>query len=87
MQQNCDDKAVKCNKCNSKWIHIKCNKITNKQYQQYQINPDEIFECKMCNKCSTCEKHVAKKHHDIECDQYSLSRTPYRRNSNHPSDY
>ena len=42
------DKAIKCNRCD-KWIHILCNKITNRQYKQYQSNPDQIFECKNCN--------------------------------------
>ena len=62
-----NDRAIKCDKCD-KWIHTKCNKITNKQYKLYQENHDEIFECKNCNKCSVCEKIVAKNHHAIECD-------------------
>ena len=42
-------KAIECNKCQT-WIHINCNKLTTKQYKHFQDNPDEIFECKNCNK-------------------------------------
>ena len=62
-----NDKAIECNKCH-KWIHIKCNKITAKQYRQFQENPNEIFECKNCNKCGVCNKIVATNHHAIECN-------------------
>ena len=61
------DRAIECCKC-SKWIHIKCNKITVKQYKSYQDNPDDIFECKNCNQCNVCHKVVAKNHKAIECN-------------------
>ena len=60
------DKAIECNKC-QKWIHIKCNKITDRQYKHFQGNPKEIFECKNCNKCNICEKTIAPSHKAIEC--------------------
>ena len=62
-----DDKTIKCNKCN-KLIHTKCNRLTNKQYNYYQTNLNEVFECKNCSMCSVCEKNVAKNHLAIECD-------------------
>ena len=60
-------KAILCNKCN-RWIHIKCNKVTIKQYKYYQENPEATFECKNCNMCGVCNKIVAKNHHAIECN-------------------
>ena len=38
-----NDKSILCNKCN-KWIHIKCNKLTVKQYKYYQVNPEANVE-------------------------------------------
>ena len=62
-----NEKPICCDKC-KKWIHTKCNKITNKQYIHYNENPNDTFECKNCNRCGVCERTVAKNHHAIECD-------------------
>ena len=61
-----NDKAIECNKCQS-WIHIKCNKLTIKQYKHFQNNQEETFECKNCTKCQVCNKTVAANHRAIEC--------------------
>ena len=39
-----------------------------KQYRYFQDNPEDIFECKNCNKCKVCFKMVAANHHAIECN-------------------
>ena len=70
-----NDKAIECNKCLT-WIHIKCNKLTNKQYKHFQDNPEEKFECKNCYKCNICSKIVAANHHAIECDMFQMG--PYQ---------
>ena len=62
---NESDKAIECDKC-LLWVHIKCNKISNKQYKNWDCNVN--FECKKCNSCNICDKLVGKKHNAIECD-------------------
>ena len=64
---NDNDRAICCDKC-KKWIHIKCNRVTVKQYKHFQNNPNIEFTCRECNKCGICEKNVASNHHAIECD-------------------
>ena len=65
---NNDDRAIKCDKCLS-WIHIKCNKLTVKQYKHFQEHQDERFECINCSSCGICKKKVATNHHAIECQR------------------
>ena len=59
------DKAVECDKCSS-WVHIKCNKISNKRYKNWDSNV--YFECKRCNSCNICNKIVGINHNAIECE-------------------
>ena len=42
-------KAIECSIC-SQWIHLKCNKLDNKDYLRFQnpSNADEIFICVNC---------------------------------------
>ena len=43
------DKAIQCDVCN-KWIHITCQKFSNKDYKYYQENENLPFLCKICIK-------------------------------------
>ena len=43
-------KALECTLC-SRWIHIKCNRLTPKDYDKFLNDPSEIFFCIDC--CNT----------------------------------
>ena len=62
-----DQKAVCCDRC-GKWLHIKCTRMSVIQYEHYQINPEQYFECKTCRTCGVCEKAIAVNHKKIECN-------------------
>ena len=57
------DYAVQCDKCKL-WVHIGCNKITQKAYSSW--NSSKHFECKKCNECKLCDSVEAKNHKVIE---------------------
>ena len=59
-------KELRCRKCLN-WVHIKCSSTSIIQYENYQINPEERFECKNCKKCGLCEKTIAINHRKLEC--------------------
>ena len=44
---NKNHKAIESTNCYS-WSHIKCNNVDQKQYNFYQNNPDETFNCLSC---------------------------------------
>ena len=60
------EKGILCNKCN-KWVHINCSNVSVIKYEHYQINPEEIFECKNCKKCGICENTIASNHKKLSC--------------------
>ena len=46
-------RAIECNMSQMdviclKWIHIKCNKFSDKEYRTYQENSENIFFCINC---------------------------------------
>ena len=43
---NISDKCICCAVCN-KWIHLKCSKLTIKQYENYSHSND-CYYCKLC---------------------------------------
>ena len=48
-----DQKAIMCDRC-SLWVHIKCHQISNIEYENYKINHELEFQCKVCRKCAIC---------------------------------
>ena len=58
--------AICCDTC-GKWIHVRCASISTIQYEHYQINPEEYFECKVCRTCGVCEKVIAVNHKKVKC--------------------
>ena len=61
-----NDKGILCGKCNT-WVHIKCSKVSVIEYENYQINVEEIFKCKNCKKWGICEKTTASNHRKLNC--------------------
>ena len=61
-----NDRGILCNKCH-KWVHIKCSNISIIKYEHYQINHEEIFECKNCKICGICDKGIASNHKKLNC--------------------
>ena len=61
-----EDKGIVCDRCN-KWVHIKCTKVSDIEYEHYQINPEENFVCKKCKKCGVCDKTIASNHRKLSC--------------------
>ena len=55
-----------CDRC-CLWIHTKCHHISNIEYENYKINHELKFECKICRKCAICSKTIAKTHYKLEC--------------------
>ena len=41
-------KSIECDTCN-KWVHIKCNKLDDKDYKYHQDNPNATFLCLKCS--------------------------------------
>ena len=60
------DPAILCEHC-GKWIHTKCDKITKKQYSEYQNDENKMYECRNCRKCAVCEKTKPINQHPLEC--------------------
>ncbi|XP_056646115.1 histone-lysine N-methyltransferase trithorax [Diorhabda sublineata] len=49
----CCSKMMECAKC-SKWVHAKCEHLTEEQYQMLSILPESIeYVCAICSKTST----------------------------------
>ena len=61
-----EQKAIMCDRC-SFWVHTKCHQISNIEYENYKINYELEFECKICRKCAICNKTIAKNHKKLEC--------------------
>ena len=54
----CNDKALLCEHC-GKWIHISCDGVTKKQYNDYLLDDeDKKYECKKCRRCNVCNKVI-----------------------------
>ena len=61
-----EERALMCDKC-SLWVHTKCQRISNIEYENYEINHELRFECKICKTCVVCNKTIAKNHKKLEC--------------------
>ena len=61
-----EDKSLMCHKC-EKWIHTKCTKMTDIRYEHHQVNPEVVFECRICRTCGICNKFIASNHKFIDC--------------------
>ena len=53
-----DDKALMCDICDN-WIHAKCDKMSDIQYEHHEINYEDIFRCRKCRTCGICNKIIA----------------------------
>ena len=62
-----DQRALMCDKC-SLWVHTKCQRISNIEYENHEINYELEFECKICRTCALCDKTIAKCHKKLECN-------------------
>ena len=65
-----DQKSINCDKC-YKWVHIKCSNVSNDQYEFYQENNTETFECITCrsNECGLCDKIIDIHHKALKCNE------------------
>ena len=61
-----EQRAILCDKC-LRWVHTKCQHISNIEYENYVINHELKFECKICKTCVVCHKTIAKNHKKLEC--------------------
>ena len=61
------DKGIQCDNCDE-WIHTKCEKISENQYEIYNIDPEKVFICKKCRKCNVCERTIATNHKRLKCN-------------------
>ena len=62
-----NDKALICDMCDN-WIHAKCNKMSDIQYEHHEINYEDIFRCRKCRTCGICDKLIASNQKFIYCD-------------------
>ena len=61
-----DQRAIMCDRC-SLWVHTKCHQISNIEYENFKINHELEFVCKVCRNCAICKKTIAKNHKKLEC--------------------
>ena len=59
-------KAIMCDKCDY-WFHTRCQKISDIEYENYQINYELKFECDFCQACVVCCKKIGKNHKKLLC--------------------
>ena len=59
-------KGVQCDHCDQ-WVHTKCEKILDSQYDEYKNKPESNFICKKCRKCLKCERTIANNHRKLKC--------------------
>ena len=62
-----NDKALICDLCDN-WIHAKCEKMSDIQYEHHEINYEDIFRCRKCRTCGICNKLIASNQKFIYCD-------------------
>ena len=66
---NDNHKSINCDECN-KWLHFKCSRLTNKEFQAHTKNQSLPFTCIFCSDyiCCACDKHVYHNQNSICCD-------------------
>ena len=62
-------KSICCDGCN-KWLHFKCSKLSQEQYQFHVDNEIEFWRCEYCVvvKCKICSLLITRNQDSIGCD-------------------